>query len=225
LIFFIKYFYIFSVYKMDIILKYFPNLSNTQQEQFTQLDALYRDWNSKINVISRKDIDNLYAHHVLHALAIAKVVQFKPGAEVLDIGTGGGFPGVPLAIFFPETRFTLMDGTRKKITVVQEVTNAIGLENVTAMHQRVEEFRQRKFDFAVSRAVAPLENLVAWSFRLIKLKNQQHALPNGLIALKGGDIAAEIKALPRGSYAETYPLSNFFEEDYYAEKFAVYVQA
>ncbi len=210
---------------MDSILKYFPDLTNKQQAQFARLDALYRDWNSKINVISRKDIDNLYAHHVLHALAIAKIVQFKPGAEVLDIGTGGGFPGIPLAIFFPETRFTLVDGTRKKITVVQEVASAIDLENVTAMHQRVEDFKQRKFDFAVSRAVAPLEKLADWSFRLIKLKDQQHALPNGLIALKGGDIKAEIKALPRRSYTETYPLSSFFTEVYYEEKFAIYVQA
>lgn len=209
---------------MDTILQHFTTLTEKQRAQFAQLDALYRDWNSKINVISRKDIDNLYDHHVLHSLAIAKMVQFKSGAEVLDIGTGGGFPGIPLAIMFPETQFTLMDGTRKKITVVQEVAEAIGLENVTALHLRVEDFKKRKFDFAVSRAVAPLENLVNWSFRLIKQKDQIHGLPNGLIALKGGDMDLEIKALPRGSYVEIYPLTDFFQDSYYAEKYAVYVQ-
>lgn len=210
---------------MEEILRYFPNLTEAQQIQFAQLDELYRDWNAKINVISRKDIDHLYAHHVIHSLAIAKVVQFKPGAEVLDIGTGGGFPGIPLAILFPETKFTLMDGTRKKITVVQEVANGIGLQNVTALHMRVEEYKLQKFDFAVSRAVAPLEKLVEWSFRLIKQRDQKHILPNGLIALKGGDIQAERKALPRGFYTEVYPLSKFFQDDYYIEKVAIYVQA
>ena len=210
---------------MEIILKYFPHLSEQQQVQLAQLDALYRDWNAKINVISRKDIDQLYEHHVLHALAIAKIVTFKPGAQVLDIGTGGGFPGIPLAILFPETNFTLLDGTRKKITVVQEVASAIGLANVRPLHQRVEEYKQGKFDFAVSRAVAPLENLVVWSFRLIKQKDQQHLLPNGLIALKGGDLKTEIQALPRSFYTEIHPLSKFFEEAYFAEKVAVYVQA
>ncbi|MBK7872993.1 MAG: 16S rRNA (guanine(527)-N(7))-methyltransferase RsmG [Saprospiraceae bacterium] len=210
---------------MEIILKYFPNLTENQLNQFAQLDALYRDWNAKINVVSRKDIDQLYEHHVLHSLSIGKVVQFKSGATILDIGTGGGFPGIPLAIMFPETKFTLLDGTRKKITVVQEVANGIGLKNVIALHQRAEEFKQQKFDFAVSRAVAPLEKLVEWSFRLIKQKDQQHILPNGLIALKGGDIDTEIKALPKGSYTEVYPLSDFFEEEYYQEKYAVYIQA
>ncbi len=210
---------------MEEILKYFPNLTEQQQSQFAHLDALYREWNAKINVISRKDINHLYAHHVLHSLAIAKVIEFKPGAAILDIGTGGGFPGIPLAIMFPETNFMLMDGTRKKITVVQEVANGVNLQNVTAMHMRVEEFKQRKFDFAVSRAVAPLEKLVEWSFRLIKQKDQKHVLPNGLIALKGGDLNAEIKALPRGSYTEVYPLSDFFVEAYFQEKYAVYVQA
>ncbi|MDX1940050.1 MAG: 16S rRNA (guanine(527)-N(7))-methyltransferase RsmG [Saprospiraceae bacterium] len=210
---------------MEIILKYFPNLTEHQQDQFAQLGALYRDWNAKINVISRKDIEHLYAHHVLHSLSISKVVQFKSSASILDIGTGGGFPGIPLAIMFPETKFTLLDGTRKKITVVQEVANGISLKNVTALHQRAEEFKQQKFDFAVSRAVAPLEKLVEWSFRLIKQKDQQHILPNGLITLKGGDIDAEIKELPKGFYTEVYPLSDFFEEEYYQEKYAVYVQA
>ncbi|MCB0570224.1 MAG: 16S rRNA (guanine(527)-N(7))-methyltransferase RsmG [Phaeodactylibacter sp.] len=208
---------------MEIILKYFPKLTEVQQARFAQLEPLYREWNDKINVISRKDIDNLYTHHILHSLALAKVVSFKPGAEILDLGTGGGFPGIPLAILFPQARFTLIDGTRKKVLVVEEISRAIGLANVEALHIRAEEVKQR-FDFVVSRAVASLDKLVAWSFPLIKQK-QQHALPNGLLALKGGDVKSEIKALPRGSYTETHPLSKFFSEEYYLEKYAIYTQA
>lgn len=207
---------------MESILKYFPDLTEKQIEQFRQLGPLYREWNEKINVISRKDIDNLYEHHVLHSLAIAKVITFKPKARILDLGTGGGFPGIPLAILFPETLFTLIDGTRKKITVVTEVAQAIGLDNVTARHIRVEEFKGR-FDFVVTRAVAKLEKLVPWSFRLIKEK-QQHALPNGLLALKGGNIKEEIQSLDRGAYTETFPLSDFFDLSYFQEKYVVYVQ-
>jgi 16S rRNA (guanine527-N7)-methyltransferase len=209
---------------MQLLLKYFPNLTELQQAQFAQLDPLYRDWNEKINVISRKDIDHLYPHHVLHSLAIAKVVTFKPGAAVLDLGTGGGFPGIPLAILFPETHFTLVDSIGKKIKVVQEIATAIGLENVTALHRRVEELKKPQFDFAVTRAVTTLDKLYPWSARLISTK-EQHVLPNGLIALKGGSVEEEIKTLPRDSYTETYPLADFFQEEYYREKFAVYVQA
>ncbi len=208
---------------MEIILKYFPGLTENQLAQLAQLEPLYREWNEKINVISRKDIDNLYAHHILHSMAIAKVIKFKAGAEILDLGTGGGLPGIPLAILFPQTHFTLIDSTRKKILVVEEVSRAIGLANVQARHIRAEEVKQR-FDFVVSRAVASLDKLVGWSFPLIKQK-QQHALPNGLIALKGGDVKAEIKALPRGSYTEIFPLPEFFAEEYYLEKFAIYAQA
>lgn len=209
---------------MELILKYFPNLTDLQKVQFEQLEPLYRDWNDKINVISRKDIDNLYLHHVLHSLAIAKVIEFKPGAAVLDIGTGGGFPGIPLAILFPESKFTLVDSIGKKIRVVQEVSQAIGLENVVALHQRVEEFKQRQFDFAVTRAVTTLDKLYQWSSRLIKNK-EQHVLPNGLIALKGGSLWEEIKTLPNDSYTEEYPITDFFKEAYFQEKFVVYVQA
>lgn len=207
---------------MDSIKQYFPDLSEHQLDQFRQLGPLYREWNEKINVISRKDIDNLYEHHVLHSLAIARVVQFKPKARILDLGTGGGFPGIPLAILFPETSFTLVDGTRKKITVVTEVAEAIGLSNVTARHIRVEELKGQ-FDFVVTRAVARLEKLVPWSFRLIKEK-QQHGLPNGLLALKGGSMQEEIKALGRGAYTEVFPLTDFFDIPYFLEKSVVYVQ-
>ena len=207
---------------MDIIRKYFPNLTPKQLQQFEQLLPLYTDWNQKINVISRKDIDNLYERHVLHSLAIAKLYTFLPGAEILDLGTGGGFPGIPLAIFFPETQFTLIDGTGKKIRVVEEVKTALGITNVRAKQIRAEELKQH-FDFVVSRAVAQLDQLINWSFRLLK-KKQQHAIPNGLIALKGGNVQAEINALPRKEYVEVDPISNLFEEAFFEEKFVVYVQ-
>lgn len=207
---------------MDTISHHFPDLTARQIDQFRQLGPLYREWNEKINVISRKDIDHLYEHHVLHSLSIAKVVAFKPKARILDLGTGGGFPGIPLAILFPETSFTLIDGTRKKITVVSEIAQAIGLDNVIPLHIRAEELKGQ-FDFVVTRAVARLEKLVPWSFRLIKEK-QQHALPNGLLALKGGNMTEEIAALDRGSYSEVFPLTDFFALPYFAEKSIVYVQ-
>ena len=207
---------------MEILLKYFPQLTEQQQQQLAQLGALYKEWNEKINVISRKDIDNVYDHHILHSLGITRLIHFAPGAEILDLGTGGGLPGIPLAIFFPKTKFTLIDGTRKKILVAEEIIGALGLTNVKARQIRAEELKQ-KFDFVVCRAVASLDKLVAWSFPLIKNK-QQHALPNGLITLKGGDIQAELDALPRGSYTEVYPLSDFFDEEYYQEKYILYVQ-
>jgi len=206
--------------------KYFPDLSAEQQARFDQLEALYADWNAKINVVSRQDIENLEERHVLHSLAIARVLQFKPGAQVLDLGTGGGFPGIPLAIFFPETKFVLVDGTGKKIHVVREVAQALGLQNVTALHARVEELKMNgQFDFVVSRAVTTLDKLLIWSQRLLK-KKHSHVYPNGLIALKGGDLRAEIKALPgKGdTYTEIFPIQNFFNEPYFEEKYVVYVQ-
>ncbi len=209
---------------MNELLEYFPKLNEQQQKQFAQLFPLYQDWNTKINVISRKDIDNLYAHHVLHSLAISKLVQFRPDAQVLDLGTGGGFPGIPLAIMFPQTSFTLIDGTNKKLKVVQEVVDAIGLENVTILHQRVEEMKTKKyFDFVVSRAVASIDKLFAWSARLISDK-EEHAIPNGLIALKGGKVKAELQTLHRGTYYETTSLHKIFKTEYYEEKYIVYVQ-
>lgn len=208
---------------MEQILQYFPDLSRQQIKQFEALGPLYRDWNQKINVISRKDIDNLYAHHILHSLAIAKVVSFKPGAQILDLGTGGGLPGIPLAILFPKTQFLLVDGTRKKIGVVQEIIQAIGLENASARHIRAEELKV-KFDFVVCRAVASLDKLINWSFPLLKVEEQLHALPNGLITLKGSNIEAELAVLEKGHYVEDYPISDYFKEDYYLEKSVIYAQ-
>lgn len=191
-------------------------------DQLGQLKELYAEWNSKINVISRKDMDNFYERHVLHSLAIAKFVSFQPGAQILDLGTGGGFPGIPLAILFPETEFTLIDGTLKKIKVVQEVAEALDLKNVTAHQKRVEEWKGHKFDFVVTRAVAPILKLYNWSLPIIK-RQHFHATPNGIIALKGGELDDEIKELPKKSYTELLPL-DFFEEEFFETKAIVYVQ-
>ena len=208
---------------MEIILSYFPNLSEEQKRQFQSLQELYAEWNQQINVISRKDIENLYLHHVLHSLAIARYIQFKPGTDVLDLGTGGGFPGLPLAILFPETRFLLVDYIGKKLKVVNEVAAAIGLTNIETRHIRVEEIKDKKFDFVVTRAVATLDKLFYWSKKLIKTKHI-NAFPNGIIALKGGNIREEIKLLPRGEYAEITPLSKYFKESFFEEKALVYIQ-
>ena len=203
----------------DIILKYFPDLSEEQQRQFEALDDLYRDWNAKINVISRKDIDSLYLHHVLHSLAIAKVVRFRPGTEILDFGTGGGFPGIPLAILFPDCRFKLIDGTGKKIRVAQEVSQAIGLRNCQPEHLRGEDEKGR-YDFVVSRAVMPLPDLVKIVRKNIS-KTQRNALPNGVICLKGGDLQAETR--PFHNIIELTDISQFFHEEWFKEKHVIYL--
>ena len=209
---------------MTEILKYFPNLTDEQQNQFAALLPLYKEWNEKINVISRKDIDNLYLHHVLHSLAIAKVMAFKDGTEVLDLGTGGGFPGIPLAILYPSVSFTLVDSTAKKIRVVQEVAAALGLKNVEAQHIRVEDIKKGvQFDFVVTRAVTALDQLFRWSRRLIKTKHI-NILPNGIFALKGGSIRDEVKALGKGQYVELTNISKLFKEEYFEEKVVAYVQ-
>ncbi|MBO4531934.1 MAG: 16S rRNA (guanine(527)-N(7))-methyltransferase RsmG [Paludibacteraceae bacterium] len=205
---------------MDLILKYFPNLTERQKEQFAALYDLYTDWNSKINVISRKDIENLYEHHVLHSLAIAKILEFKPGTSIMDVGTGGGFPAIPLAIYFPESTFHLVDSIGKKIRVATEVSNAIGLQNTTFKHERVEEEKQ-KFDFVVSRAVMPLADLVRLSQKNVSLKNQKNALPNGIICLKGGELQHEI--MPFRNRASMYDIKDFFKEEFFDTKKAVYV--
>ena len=196
---------------MDIILKYFPNLSEVQQQQFAALYDLYTDWNSKINVISRKDITNLYEHHVLHSLGIAKVMQFRPETTVMDLGTGGGFPGIPLAILFPETHFHLVDSIGKKVKVATEIANAIGLKNVTTRHCRAEEEKQL-FDFVVSRAVMPLTDLLKIIRKNIK-KEQHNALPNGLICLKGGELEREV--MPVKHQTLMYDLKDYFEEEFF----------
>lgn len=204
---------------MDIILKYFPDLTDTQKEQFAALYDLYTDWNSKINVISRKDITNLYEHHVLHSLGIAKIIRFQPGSSIMDLGTGGGFPGIPLAILFPETKFHLVDSIGKKVKVATEIANAIGLKNVTTRHCRAEEEKQM-FDFVVSRAVMPLTDLLKIIRKNIK-KEQQNALPNGLICLKGGELEKEV--LPVKHQTIITDLKEFFEEEFFETKKVVYV--
>lgn len=206
---------------MEEILKYFPDITEKQKQQYAALYDLYKDWNEKINVISRKDIENLYTHHVLHSLAIAKTLSFRPGTKVLDFGTGGGFPGIPLAIMFPEVEFKMIDGTGKKIRVANEVASAIGLENINAVHLRGEE-EKGKYDFVVSRAVMPLPDLM----KIIKknfLKEGRNSLPNGLICLKGGNVEGEMK--PYRKIAEAMEISSWFKDDWFNEKFVIYVPA
>ena len=202
-----------------IIDKYFKELTEEQQRQFAMLDELYRDWNAKINVISRKDIDNLYEHHVLHSLAIGKALRFLPGTQILDFGTGGGFPGIPLAILFPECQFKLIDGTGKKIHVAQEVATAIGLKNCRAEHLRGED-ENGKYDFVVSRAVMPLPDLVKIVRKNIS-KKQRNAMGNGLFCLKGGDLQAEIQSFK--NVVEVSAISNWFEEEWFKEKNVIYM--
>ena len=204
---------------MQQILKYFPNLTPQQREQFEMLDTLYHDWNAKINVISRKDIDNLYEHHVLHSLAIAEYINFREGTMVMDLGTGGGFPGIPLAIMFPEVKFHLVDSTKKKILVCTEVAQALGLKNVTTRWCRAEE-EKGKFDFVVSRAVMPLADLVKICRKNIS-KEMKNALPNGLICLKGGELEHETYPMKRA--VEIVPISTYFNEEYFETKKVVYL--
>lgn len=203
---------------MDIIQKYFKNLSETQIQQFKKLQELYQDWNLKINVVSRKDIDELYLRHVLHSLGIAKVLEFKPGSKVLDVGTGGGFPGIPLAILFPETTFHLVDSIGKKIKVVNEVAEGLGLQNVKTTHGRVEEVKDT-YDFIVSRAVAQMETFVGWTKGRVA-KKQNHDLKNGILYLKGGDLSEELKLY---TSATIYNLSDYFDEDFYETKKVVHL--
>ena len=203
----------------EIIYRYFPSLTDIQLQQFAALGELYRDWNTKINVISRKDIDQLYEHHVLHSLAIAKIINFRPGTRILDFGTGGGFPGIPLSILFPECQFKLIDGTGKKIRVAQEVCNAIGLKNCAPTHLRGEDEKD-KYDFIVSRAVMPLPDLVKLMRKNIS-KTSQNALPNGVLCLKGGNLQAELQ--PYHKIVEATEISQFFMEEWFKEKFVIYL--
>ena len=203
---------------MDLLLKYFPNLTQLQIFQFSQLQELYKDWNLKINVVSRKDIDELYLRHVLHSLGIAKVVQFKPNTKVLDVGTGGGFPGIPLAILFPETQFHLVDSIGKKIKVVNDVTEGLGLQNIKTTHGRVEEIKGT-YDFIVSRAVAQMETFVFWTKGKIN-KKQQHPIKNGILYLKGGDLSDELN---KYTSATIYDLTDYFKEDFFETKKVVHL--
>ena len=204
---------------MELILKYFPTLTETQRAQFAALYDLYTDWNSKINVISRKDITNLYEHHVLHSLGIAQYTQFAPGTTIMDLGTGGGFPGIPLAILFPEVKFHLVDSIGKKVRVATEIATAIGLKNVTFRHCRAEEEKQ-KFDYVVSRAVMPLTDLLKIIRKNISTE-QRNALPNGLICLKGGELEKE--TMPVRHQTELFDLNTVFEEEFFETKKVVYV--
>ena len=204
---------------MNIITKYFTDITDVQGRQFDALYELYQDWNSKINVISRKDIDNLYEHHVLHSLAIAKTIKFKDDTDILDFGTGGGFPGIPLAILFPNCRFQLIYGTGKKIRVATEVANAIGLKNCTPVHKRGEE-EKGKYDFVVSRAVMPLPDLERIVRKNISDK-QRNSMPNGIICLKGGNVEGEIQ--PFRKYVEVTEISQWFDEEWFKEKYVIYL--
>ncbi|MFX0557381.1 16S rRNA (guanine(527)-N(7))-methyltransferase RsmG [Maribacter sp. CXY002] len=203
---------------VETIFEYFPNLSEKQRNQFILLEELYKDWNQKINVVSRKDIDELYLRHVLHSLGIAKIQSFKPGSSVLDVGTGGGFPGIPLAILFPETQFTLVDSIGKKIKVVDEVVQGLGLDNVKTINKRVEEIPD-KFDFIVSRAVAAMPTFVYWIKGKIK-KESIHERKNGILYLKGGDLDEELKDYKT---AEVFNLTDYFDNDFFATKKVVYL--
>lgn len=204
---------------MEKILQYFSEFTSKQIEQFAALKDLYKEWNEKINVISRKDIESLYLHHVLHSLSIAAVFEFVPGTQIIDIGTGGGFPGIPLAIYFPETEFHLVDSIGKKLKVVQAIAEQTGLKNITTQHIRAEEIKNRKFDFAISRAVAPLKDLCKWSKPLIA-KKQNTEYRNGLICLKGGDLASEISE--SGTRPKQVEIFELFNEKYFKEKYLLH---
>jgi 16S rRNA (guanine527-N7)-methyltransferase len=206
--------------KLGLILNYFDDFSEAQIEQFAALEELYKEWNAKINVISRKDIDSIYLHHVLHSLSIAAIADFQPGAVVIDIGCGGGFPGVPLAIFFPQVKFHLVDSIAKKLKVVDAVCEGANIKNITTQHTRAEEIKNRKFDYAISRAVAPLKDLWKWSAPLLK-KDHTKTLPGGLICLKGGDLAQEI--FESGLRPKMMPIIKIFPEEYFEEKFVLHV--
>lgn len=212
---------------MKILLNYFSKFTPRQIEQFKTLEGLYKEWNAKINVISRKDIDSLYEKHVLHSLSIAAAFAFPPGTEIIDIGTGGGFPGIPLAIFFPDVKFHLVDSINKKLKIIEVIKEAVGLTNITTQHIRAEEIKNKKFDFAVSRAVAPLKELWHWSKPLLKnsnyqIKNSNEFIKSGLICLKGGDLSKEISE--SGVNPKIININNFFAEEYFKEKYLLYVK-
>ncbi|MDG1263580.1 MAG: 16S rRNA (guanine(527)-N(7))-methyltransferase RsmG [Flavobacteriaceae bacterium] len=203
---------------MNIVEHYFQDLSPRKKKQFNQLESLYRKWNEKINLISRKDINELYERHILHSLSIAHLINFSPGSQILDVGTGGGFPGIPLAILFPQVDFYLIDSIQKKIIVVQEISQALDIRNLDALHQRAQEFK-KPIDFVVSRAVTRMDVFVPWIKKNIR-KKSKHDLPNGVLYLKGGDLTEELKNFPK---ARIFALSDFYEEDFFETKKIVYI--
>ncbi len=205
--------------KLGLILQYFSEFTDEQIAQLTALEELYKEWNAKINVVSRKDIESIYLHHVLHSLSIAAIADFRPGTQVIDIGCGGGFPGVPLAIFFPETEFHLVDSIAKKLKVVDAVCEGAGIKNISTQHTRAEDIKNRKFDFAVSRAVAPLKDLWTWAAPLIR-KGTNNGIAQGLICLKGGDLNQEISE--SGLRPKMMPIFKIFPEEYFQEKYIIH---
>lgn len=207
---------------LDKLFKQFKNLNESQVQQLQLLPALYKEWNEKINVISRKDIENVGLHHVFHSLLLTKFATFKPGTQITDVGTGGGFPGIPLAIALPHVQFILIDGTRKKLTVAQDIADQLNLKNVKTIHTRAEEFKQ-KSDFVVTRAVASMPKLIHWVRPLIK-SAQKNAIPNGMFAWKGGNIKEELSEMPKGEYTEIHPLLKVTSDPYFEEKCIVYWQ-
>jgi 16S rRNA (guanine527-N7)-methyltransferase len=210
------------MHSSEILKQYLPELNEDQLNLYKELDPLYKSWNEKINVISRKDIDNLYKHHILHSLAISKYINFKEGTKILDLGTGGGFPGIPLAIRFPECDFHLIDATRKKITVVQNIVEELNLKNVKATHTRAEELTD-KYEFVVTRAVAPVVDLFNWSKRLMSSKHKNF-VPNGIFCLKGGNVKKELKELGKKQYYEMVAIEKYFNDPYFEEKYIIYIQ-
>lgn len=207
---------------LKLIKEYFPKLTAHQLKQFEALGPLYKDWNEKINIISRKDIDQLYLHHILHSLAIAKYAYFKKGTSVLDLGTGGGFPGIPLAIMFPSVRFHLIDGTAKKIKITQDIIEQLELDNVSSEQKRAEEHKL-KYDFVVNRAVAQIDKLWSWARPLIH-SNHKNGIPNGLLSLKGGNLKTELSTVNKRTFIDQVAIADYFKEEYFVEKYIIYVQ-
>ncbi len=207
---------------VEIIHKYFPDITDKQAQQFDQLLPLYKEWNEKINVISRKDIDNLYERHVLHSLSIAKWTSFRDKSKIMDIGCGGGFPSIPLAILYPEVSFHCVDSVNKKLTVINAVSEKIGLENIKTTHSRAENINSQ-YDFVINRAVAPFTKLLSWTRKNIR-SNQKNAIPNGMISLKGGDLSKELSSIRKKEYYEVTALSDYFEEEFFSTKYIIYIQ-
>lgn len=209
--------------QLSLIYKYFPGLTEVQKKQLEQLYPIYIKWNDRINVISRKDIVNLYLHHVLHSLVLPKILKFKPGSRILDLGTGGGFPGIPLAIYYPEVQFHLIDGRAKKLKVVRAVADSIGLNNITVSHTRIEDMKRGNYDFVLARAVTDLDRMISWARPQLG-KKMKHSYPNGLLSYTGGDMKKKLNALQNNEYTEVFPITDYYKNEYFEEKYVVYIQ-